>query len=192
MAESGFPEEAKSVRAAWLKGDREGATKLVPDAMIQAFGIVGPAVTCRERVQAYRESGIRVPVISPAVSGPDGKASVYVTLPKNSVGSKQIRNGQVKPVDLAASTKRNLKGKRGPQGPQGSQGSQGPQGAQGPRGQAGAPGSDANLPFGFESDMTNLKNRVGTLEGRVARLCGDIPFGGGAVDANGLKVNCGF
>ncbi len=76
MAESGFPEEAKAVRAAWLKGDREGATKLVPDAMIQALGIVGPAATCRERVQAYRESGIRLPVISPAVSGPDGKVSV--------------------------------------------------------------------------------------------------------------------
>ncbi len=42
MAESGFPEEAKTVRAAWLKGDREGAAKLVPDAMIQALGIVGP------------------------------------------------------------------------------------------------------------------------------------------------------
>ncbi|MFB3078577.1 MAG: LLM class flavin-dependent oxidoreductase [Lysobacterales bacterium] len=80
MAESGFPEEAKAVRAAWLKGDREGAAKLVPDAMIQALGIVGPAATCRERINAYRESGIRLPVISPAVSGPNGKESVMEAL----------------------------------------------------------------------------------------------------------------
>ena len=76
MAQSGFPEEAKTVRVAWLKGDHEGAAKLVPDAMIQALGIVGPAAQSRERLQAYRESGIWLPVISPAASGPDCKESV--------------------------------------------------------------------------------------------------------------------
>jgi hypothetical protein len=76
MAESGFPEEAKAVRAAWLKGDREGATRLVPDAMVQSLGIVGPAAESRQRIEAYRASGIRLPVISPAASGPDGKKSV--------------------------------------------------------------------------------------------------------------------
>ena len=76
MAESGFPEEAKTVREAWLKGDREGATKLVPDAMVQSLGIVGSAAESRKRVEAYRESGIKLPVIFPAASGPDGKKSV--------------------------------------------------------------------------------------------------------------------
>ena len=76
MAESGFLEEAQAVREAWLKGDRDGATKLVPDAMVQALGVVGPAAKSRERIEAYRASGIRLPVIFPAAGGPDGQAKV--------------------------------------------------------------------------------------------------------------------
>lgn len=76
MAESGFPEEAKAVREAWLAGDREGAATLVPDAMVQALGIVGPAAQSRQRVEAYRESGIQLPVIFPAAGGPKAKENV--------------------------------------------------------------------------------------------------------------------
>jgi hypothetical protein len=76
MAESGFPEAAQAVREAWLTGDREGATKLVPDDMVQALGIAGPAAESRERVEAYRESGIQLPIIFPVGGGPDGKEKV--------------------------------------------------------------------------------------------------------------------
>lgn len=76
MAESGFPEAAKAVREAWLKGDREGATKLVPEAMVQALGIAGPATESRQRIEAYRESGIQLPIIFPVGGGPDGKEKV--------------------------------------------------------------------------------------------------------------------
>ena len=76
MAESGFPEEANAVRQAWLTGDRAKATQLVPDAMVQALGIVGPAAESRERIEAYRASGIHLPVIFPAASGPHGKEGV--------------------------------------------------------------------------------------------------------------------
>lgn len=76
MAESGFPDAAQAVRAAWLKGDREGAARHVPDAMVQALGIVGPAAESRQRIEAYRQSGIQLPVIFPAAGGPDGKTKV--------------------------------------------------------------------------------------------------------------------
>lgn len=76
MAESGFPEAAQAVREAWLKGDRERATQLIPDEMVQALGIAGPAAESRERVEAYRQSGIQLPIIFPVGGGPDGKEKV--------------------------------------------------------------------------------------------------------------------
>jgi len=76
MAESGFPKEAEAIRATWQKGDREGAAKLVPDAMVQALGIAGTAAECRARVDAYRQSGIKLPIIFPVGGGPDGKQKV--------------------------------------------------------------------------------------------------------------------
>jgi len=80
MAESGFPAEAAAVRAAWQKGDQAGAAKLVPDAMVQALGIAGTAPEARERIEAYRQSGIRLPIIFPVGSGPDGKQKVMETI----------------------------------------------------------------------------------------------------------------
>ncbi len=84
-----------------------------------------------------------------------GEATRNALVPKNSVGSAQIKNRSIKPVDLAASTKRNLKGKRGPQGPQGSQG---------PRGPAGRAGSDANLKGCVNSNFDDVESfmRTGT------------------------------
>jgi alkanesulfonate monooxygenase SsuD/methylene tetrahydromethanopterin reductase-like flavin-dependent oxidoreductase (luciferase family) len=76
MAESGFPEAAQAIRTAWQKGDQTGAAKLVPDAMIQALGIAGTARECRERVEAYRQAGIKLPIIFPVGGGPDGKQKV--------------------------------------------------------------------------------------------------------------------
>ncbi len=76
MAESGFPEAAQTIRQAWLKGDREGAARLVPDDMVQTLSIVGSAADSRRRLEAYRESGIQLPVIFPVGGRPDGKEKV--------------------------------------------------------------------------------------------------------------------
>jgi alkanesulfonate monooxygenase SsuD/methylene tetrahydromethanopterin reductase-like flavin-dependent oxidoreductase (luciferase family) len=80
MAESGFPAEAAAIRAAWQKGDQAGAARLVPDAMVQALGIAGTAGEARERIEAYRQSGIRLPIIFPVGGGPDGKQKVMDTI----------------------------------------------------------------------------------------------------------------
>jgi hypothetical protein len=57
-----------------------------------------------------------------------GGAYAATQLPRNSVGSKQIRKGSIKPSDLSAKAKRALAGARGPTGAQGLPGPQGPQG----------------------------------------------------------------
>jgi alkanesulfonate monooxygenase SsuD/methylene tetrahydromethanopterin reductase-like flavin-dependent oxidoreductase (luciferase family) len=80
MAESGFPDAAQAIRAAWQKGDREGAAKLVPDELIEALGVAGTPSQCRERIEAYRHSGIALPIIFPIGSGTNAKQQVMDTL----------------------------------------------------------------------------------------------------------------
>jgi Collagen triple helix repeat (20 copies) len=70
-------------------------------------------------------------------------AASSALLPKNSVGSAQVRNGSLRSVDLSKKAKAALRGAPGPQGLQGAQGERGPtgpQGLQGVQGIAGAPG----------------------------------------------------
>ena len=73
MAEHGFAEEAAAIASAWARGDRAAAERAVSDAMIDASSIAGPAAQCRERLEAYRQSGIDLPILSPFARGPDAK-----------------------------------------------------------------------------------------------------------------------
>lgn len=65
-----------------------------------------------------------------------------VVLPKNSVGSKQLKQGAVTPAKLSTAAKQTI---TGPQGPQGPRGPQGDRGDTGPRGERGEPGDPAAL-----------------------------------------------
>jgi hypothetical protein len=78
-----------------------------------------------------------------------GAAYAATQLPKNSVGTKQLRNGAVTAAKIAKQTRNQLRGSRGPAGQQGAQGkigkagakgatgAKGTQGAQGPKGEPG-------------------------------------------------------
>jgi hypothetical protein len=77
-----------------------------------------------------------------------GSAYAAATLvPKNSVGSAQVRNGSLQTKDLSKRARKALKGNRGPRGPAGAagaagaRGATGPTGAQGIQGIAGTPGT---------------------------------------------------
>jgi alkanesulfonate monooxygenase SsuD/methylene tetrahydromethanopterin reductase-like flavin-dependent oxidoreductase (luciferase family) len=80
MAESGYPEAAQAIKAAWDQGGQEAATKVVPDELIEAIAVAGTPAECRERTEAYRRSGIALPIISPRPSGPDPKRAVIEAL----------------------------------------------------------------------------------------------------------------
>jgi hypothetical protein len=68
-------------------------------------------------------------------------------LPKNSVGSKQIKKEAVTPAKLSSAAKAAI---TGPAGPAGAKGATGPAGAQGPPGAAGA--TKIDVQYGAESD----------------------------------------
>jgi len=74
MADHGFRNEAAAIAAAWSRGDREGAERAVSDDLIDATSVAGTPEQCRERIEAYRRSGIDVPILSPFARGPGTKA----------------------------------------------------------------------------------------------------------------------
>ena len=74
MAEHGFAAEAAAIAEAWGRGDREAAERSVSDALIDATSIAGTPEQCRARVEAYRQSGIDLPILSPFARGPDAKS----------------------------------------------------------------------------------------------------------------------
>jgi probable F420-dependent oxidoreductase len=74
MAEHGFAEEAAAIAAAWSRGDRDAAERAVSNAMIDASSVAGTAEDCRERIDAYRQSGIDLPILSPFARGAGSRA----------------------------------------------------------------------------------------------------------------------
>lgn len=121
-----------------------------------------------------------------------GSAYAATQLPRNSVGTKQIKRGAVTSSkvkdrtltlrDLRRSTIDSLRGAAGPAGPAGPAGEQGPQGIQGTQGATGAAGADAatNVRIRFVDTPvpTNTPND-GTF-GTASCNAGERLIGGGA------------
>lgn len=76
-------------------------------------------------------------------------AAKEALMPKDSVGTKQLKKGAVTPGKLSAKTKKALAGPAGPTGPGGPKGERGPQGPEGPQG---TPGRTGNEPFAIDAD----------------------------------------
>src|SRR5262249_17214644 len=69
-----------------------------------------------------------------------GTSYAAVSLPANSVGTRQLRNSAVTLKKISRSARASLRGGKGDRGPQGIQGIQGNQGIPGPKGDQGPPG----------------------------------------------------
>jgi hypothetical protein len=71
-----------------------------------------------------------------------GAAYAATQLPRNSVGTRQLRKGSVTAAKIARRTRNQLRGSRGPAGPQGKTGKAGPKGATGAKGAQGPAGKN--------------------------------------------------
>ena len=80
LAQAGFADAVAAVKAAWDRGDRDGAARLVPDALIDAVALAGTPAECREKIERYRASGIALPIVTPRGGGPDPKARVVAAI----------------------------------------------------------------------------------------------------------------
>lgn len=73
IAEHGFADEVARIAEAWQRGDQKQAIGMVTDAMIDATGVAGTPDECKEKIVAYRESGIDLPILSPFARGPGAR-----------------------------------------------------------------------------------------------------------------------
>jgi probable F420-dependent oxidoreductase len=80
LAEAGFADAIGAVKAAWDRGDRDGAARLVPDELIDAVALAGTPGQCREKIERYRASGIALPIVTPRGGGPDPLARVVAAM----------------------------------------------------------------------------------------------------------------
>ncbi len=63
LEQSGFMEEAESIRKAHREIDREKALGLISQQMLDSFAIYGRAHHCRARLRELMESGVDLPII---------------------------------------------------------------------------------------------------------------------------------
>ena len=99
-----------------------------------------PSRKATGRLSLWRPSpGLAVAAIALLVAL-GGASYAAVSLPRNSVGTAQLKNGAVTPPKVSKKTVALFKGQRGAAGPRGSQGPPGSQGTQGPAGPQGIQG----------------------------------------------------
>jgi F420-dependent oxidoreductase-like protein len=70
----GFEKEAAAIQDAYLSGDKKGAAAMVPAELVAGMSLVGEEGFVRERVAAYRASGVTILDVEPV--GPNGIADV--------------------------------------------------------------------------------------------------------------------
>lgn len=92
-----------------------------------------------------------------------GVSYASLTLPRNSVGTAQIKPRAVVLSKISPKTRRALRGQRGKTGPQGPQGLQGIQGIQGVRGLQGPPGPTAGGVWTSSGDPVASPSGILTL-----------------------------
>jgi probable F420-dependent oxidoreductase len=67
----GRGETLRPMNERWETGDRRGALAAVPDSLVDELNAIGTAEECAERVMAYCDNGVTVPVLNFAVLAAD-------------------------------------------------------------------------------------------------------------------------
>src|SRR5207237_9975931 len=77
---AGYEAEVMRALERWNSGDRKGAVAELPDQMVDEINALGPASACAERLEAFRESGVRHLIVAPWSAGADPGAEVTATV----------------------------------------------------------------------------------------------------------------
>jgi 5,10-methylenetetrahydromethanopterin reductase len=80
MEDAGYGDALEAVSQAWLAGERDKARRLVPAGLLDEMSLIGTQDEVRARIQAYREAGITLPIISPSVEREGGVEQAMATI----------------------------------------------------------------------------------------------------------------
>lgn len=72
MERAGFSAEVSAARAAWDDEGPAAAAAKLPDDLIDAMALAGPADRIRAGLARYREAGVTLPILALASSQPSG------------------------------------------------------------------------------------------------------------------------
>jgi F420-dependent oxidoreductase-like protein len=70
----GYEKEAEQIQDAYLSGDKKAAAAMVPAELVAGISLVGDEGFVRDRIAAYRESGVTILNVQPV--GPNGTADI--------------------------------------------------------------------------------------------------------------------
>jgi probable F420-dependent oxidoreductase len=76
----GFEEEARAMREAWAKRDREKTEAAFTDEMIDAITLIGNEERCRDRVAEFVDAGLTTPMYHAFVPSPEEAWKTLVAL----------------------------------------------------------------------------------------------------------------
>jgi hypothetical protein len=142
-------------------------------------------------------SNVMVTVLAVLVIGGGTAYAASEMLPKNSVGSKQIKKEAVTPSKLSKASKAALTGPSGAVGATGPQGKEGKEGSPGEQGEEGAPGTAlayATILNGQVSEFSgsfNLTNANVTNPATGIYCLSGLPAGTNAVIAGSANLGTG-
>ncbi|ANZ39318.1 LLM class F420-dependent oxidoreductase [Lentzea guizhouensis] len=72
----------RPMHEAWAAGDRKGASKSIPDSVVDALVVHGSLDRCRERVAEYQAAGVDTPIIALLPTGGDQVEQVRALAPR--------------------------------------------------------------------------------------------------------------
>ena len=83
VSRRGFGPAADRIKELWATRRRAEAVAAVPDELVDAIAVCGPAARCRERLQAYRRAGADLPVVSlpPGTTSAQTEATIAALAP---------------------------------------------------------------------------------------------------------------
>ncbi|MBK5217442.1 MAG: LLM class flavin-dependent oxidoreductase, partial [Propionibacteriales bacterium] len=70
VSEYGFAEEAEKIQDLYLAGNKKDAEALVPLELLEMCNLVGPESYVKERIAAFKESGVTNLNITPVAQDP--------------------------------------------------------------------------------------------------------------------------
>ena len=77
---AGYEDEVMRALERWNAGDRKGAVGELPDRMVDEINALGSASACAERLESFREAGVRHLIVAPWSAGIDPATEVSATV----------------------------------------------------------------------------------------------------------------
>ena len=75
----GFPDEARAIREAFAKRDRQAVAAAIPDALVDRIAILGSEDECRAQLAEFVKAGVTTPVLAPLATSPAEAERIYAT-----------------------------------------------------------------------------------------------------------------